>query len=161
MKAQGKILKYGDNVDMDVIIPARYLNSFDAKELASHAMVDIDPTFVDRLEPGDIMVAGSNFGCGSSREHAPLALKTAGVSCVIARSFARIFYRNSINIGFPILECPEAADAIEEGDQVEVDFDAGIIRDLTKNTEFKAQPFPEFLQKMIEANGLVNYVNAK
>ncbi|MDD6815194.1 MAG: 3-isopropylmalate dehydratase small subunit [Anaerovoracaceae bacterium] len=161
MKAQGKILKYGDNVDTDVIIPARYLNSFDAKELASHAMVDIDPTFVDRLEPGDIMVAGSNFGCGSSREHAPLALKTAGVSCVIARSFARIFYRNSINIGFPILECPEAADAIEEGDQVEVDFDAGIIRDLTKNTEFKAQPFPEFLQKMIEANGLVNYVNAK
>ena len=115
MKAQGKILKYGDNVDTDVIIPARYLNSFDAKELASHAMVDIDPTFVDRLEPGDIMVAGSNFGCGSSREHAPLALKTAGVSCVIARSFARIFYRNSINIGFPILECPEAADAIEEG----------------------------------------------
>ena len=161
MKAQGKILKYGDNVDTDVIIPARYLNSFAAKELASHAMVDIDPTFVDRLEPGDIMVAGSNFGCGSSREHAPLALKTAGVSCVIARSFARIFYRNSINIGFPILECPEAADAIEEGDQVEVDFDAGIIRDLTKNTEFKAQPFPEFLQKMIEANGLVNYVNAK
>ena len=161
MKAQGKILKYGDNVDTDVIIPARYLNSFDAKELASHAMVDIDPTFVDRLEPGDIMVAGSNFGCGSSREHAPLALKTAGVSCVIARSFARIFYRNSINIGFPILECPEAADAIEEGDQVEVDFDAGIIRDLTKSTEFKAQPFPEFLQKMIEANGLVNYVNAK
>lgn len=161
MKAQGKILKYGDNVDTDVIIPARYLNSFDAKELASHAMVDIDPTFVDRLEPGDIMVAGSNFGCGSSREHAPLALKTAGVSCVIARSFARIFYRNSINIGFPILECPEAADAIKEGDQVEVDFDAGIIRDLTKNTEFKAQPFPEFLQKMIEANGLVNYVNAK
>ena len=161
MKAQGKILKYGDNVDTDVIITARYLNSFDAKELASHAMVDIDPTFVDRLEPGDIMVAGSNFGCGSSREHAPLALKTAGVSCVIARSFARIFYRNSINIGFPILECPEAADAIEEGDQVEVDFDAGIIRDLTKNTEFKAQPFPEFLQKMIEANGLVNYVNAK
>ena len=161
MKAQGKILKYGDNVDTDVIIPARYLNSFDAKELASHAMVDIDPTFLDRLEPGDIMVAGSNFGCGSSREHAPLALKTAGVSCVIARSFARIFYRNSINIGFPILECPEAADAIEEGDQVEVDFDAGIIRDLTKNTEFKAQPFPEFLQKMIEANGLVNYVNAK
>lgn len=161
MKAQGKILKYGDNVDTDVIIPARYLNSFDAKELASHAMVDIDPTFVDRLEPGDIMVAGSNFGCGSSREHAPLALKTAGVSCVIARSFARIFYRDSINIGFPILECPEAADAIKEGDQVEVDFDAGIIRDLTKNTEFKAQPFPEFLQKMIEANGLVNYVNAK
>ena len=161
MKAQGKILKYGDNVDTDVIIPARYLNSFDAKELASHAMVDIDPTFVDRLEPGDIMVAGSNFGCGSSREHAPLALKTAGVSCVIARSFARIFYRNSINIGFPILECPQAADDISEGDQVEVDFDSGIIRNLTKNREYKAQAFPPFLQKMIEANGLVNYVNAK
>ena len=161
MKAQGKVLKYGDNVDTDVIIPARYLNSFDAKELASHAMVDIDPTFVDRLEPGDIMVAGSNFGCGSSREHAPLALKTAGVSCVIARSFARIFYRNSINIGFPILECPQAADDISEGDQVEVDFDSGIIRNLTKNREYKAQAFPPFLQKMIEANGLVNYVNAK
>lgn len=161
MKAQGKILKYGDNVDTDVIIPARYLNSFDAKELASHAMVDIDPTFVERLQPGDIMVAGNNFGCGSSREHAPLALKTAGVSCVIARSFARIFYRNSINIGFPILECPEAADAIEEGDQVEVDFETGVIRDLTKGTQFEAQAFPPFLQKMIEANGLVNYVNAK
>ena len=124
-------------------------------------MVDIDPTFIDRLEPGDIMVAGSNFGCGSSREHAPLALKTAGVSCVIARSFARIFYRNSINIGFPILECPQAADDISEGDQVEVDFDSGIIRNLTKNREYKAQAFPPFLQKMIEANGLVNYVNAK
>lgn len=161
MKAQGKILKYGDNVDTDVIIPARYLNSFDAKELASHAMVDIDPTFVERLQPGDIMVAGNNFGCGSSREHAPLALKTAGVSCVIARSFARIFYRNSINIGFPILECPEAADAIEEGDQVEVDFETGVIRDLTKDTQFEAQAFPPFLQKMIESNGLVNYVNAK
>ena len=161
MKAQGKVLKYGDNVDTDVIIPARYLNSFDAKELASHAMVDIDPTFIDRLEPGDIMVAGSNFGCGSSIEHAPLALKTAGVSCVIARSFARIFYRNSINIGFPILECPQAADDISEGDQVEVDFDSGIIRNLTKNREYKAQAFPPFLQKMIEANGLVNYVNAK
>ena len=161
MKAQGKVLKYGDNVDTDVIIPARYLNSFDAKELASHAMVDIDPTFIDRLEPGDIMVAGSNFGCGSSREHAPLALKTAGVSCVIARSFARIFYRNSINIGFPILECPQAADDISEGDQVEVDFDSGIIRNLTKTREYKAQAFPPFLQKMIEANGLVNYVNAK
>ena len=161
MKAQGKILKYGDNVDTDVIIPARYLNSFDAKELASHAMVDIDPTFVERLQPGDIMVAGNNFGCGSSREHAPLALKTAGVSCVIARSFARIFYRNSINIGFPILECPEAADAIEEGDQVEVDFETGVIRDLTKGMQFEAQAFPPFLQKMIEANGLVNYVNAR
>ncbi|MCI8608036.1 MAG: 3-isopropylmalate dehydratase small subunit [Firmicutes bacterium] len=161
MKANGKVLKYGDNVDTDVIIPARYLNSFDAKELASHAMVDIDPTFVDRLEPGDIMVASKNFGCGSSREHAPLALKTAGVSCVIAKSFARIFYRNSINIGFPILECEEAVDGIEEGDQVEVDFEAGMIYNLTKGAEFKAQPFPPFLQKMIEANGLVSYVNGK
>ena len=161
MIANGKVLKYGDNVDTDVIIPARYLNSFDAKELASHVMVDLDPTFVDRLEPGDIVVAENNFGCGSSREHAPLALKTAGVSCVIAKSFARIFYRNSINIGFPILECPAAVDGIEEGDKIEVDFEAGKIYNLTKNTEFEAQPFPPFLQKMIEANGLVNYVNAK
>lgn len=161
MKAQGKVLKYGDNVDTDVIIPARYLNSFDAKELASHAMVDIDPTFVERLEPGDIMVASHNFGCGSSREHAPLALKTAGVSCVIAKSFARIFYRNSINIGFPILECEEAVDGIDEGDQVEVDFGAGIIYNRTKNTQFQAQPFPEFLQRMIAAGGLVDYVNSK
>lgn len=161
MNANGKVLKYGDNVDTDVIIPARYLNSFDAKELASHAMVDIDPTFIERLNPGDIMVACKNFGCGSSREHAPLALKTAGVSCVIAKSFARIFYRNSINIGFPILECEEAVDGIDEGDRVEIDFDTGKIYNLTKSTVFQAQPFPEFLQKMIEANGLVNYVNSK
>ena len=161
MNANGKVLKYGDNVDTDVIIPARYLNSFDAKELASHVMVDLDPTFVDRLEPGDIVVAKSNFGCGSSREHAPLALKTAGVSCVIANSFARIFYRNSINIGFPILECPEAVAGIGEGDQVEVEFETGIIKNLTKGTSFQAQAFPPFLQKMIEANGLVNYVNSK
>ena len=161
MIANGKVLKYGDNVDTDVIIPARYLNSFDAKELASHVMVDLDPTFVDRLEPGDIVVAKSNFGCGSSREHAPLALKTAGVSCVIANSFARIFYRNSINIGFPILECPEAVAGIDEGDQVDVEFETGIIKNLTKGTSFQAQAFPPFLQKMIEANGLVNYVNSK
>ena len=161
MIANGKVLKYGDNVDTDVIIPARYLNSFDARELASHVMVDLDPTFVDRLEPGDIVVAKSNFGCGSSREHAPLALKTAGVSCVIANSFARIFYRNSINIGFPILECPEAVAGIEEGDKVEVEFETGVIKNLTKGTSFQAQAFPPFLQKMIEANGLVNYVNAK
>ncbi len=161
MIANGKVLKYGDNVDTDVIIPARYLNSFDAKELASHVMVDLDPTFVDRLEPGDIVVAKSNFGCGSSREHAPLALKTAGVSCVIANSFARIFYRNSINIGFPILECPEAVAGIEEGDKVEVEFETGIIKNLTTGTQFQAQAFPPFLQKMIEANGLVNYVNSK
>ena len=142
MNAQGKVLKYGDNVDTDVIIPARYLNSFDAKELASHAMVDIDPTFVERLQPGDIMVAGRNFGCGSSREHAPLALKTAGVSCVIAKSFARIFYRNSINIGFPILECEEAAEDIDEGDQVEVNYQTGVIFNRTKGTQYQAQPFP-------------------
>ena len=159
MKASGTVLKYGDNVDTDVIIPARYLNSFDAKELATHAMVDIDPTFVERVKPGDIMVAGKNFGCGSSREHAPLCLKTAGVSCVIAKSFARIFYRNSINIGFAILECPEAVDGIDEGDQVDIDFDSGIITNVTKNTTYQAQPFPPFLQKMIQADGLVNYVN--
>ena len=159
MKAKGSVLKYGDNVDTDVIIPARYLNSYDAKELASHAMVDIDPTFVERLNPGDIVVGGKNFGCGSSREHAPLALKTAGVSCVIAKSFARIFYRNSINIGFAILECEEAAEDIDEGNQVEIDFDKGIIYNLTKNHHYKAEPVPEFMQKIIASGGLVEYVN--
>ena len=152
-----KIYKYKDNVDTDVIIPARYLNSFDAKELASHAMVDIDPTFASTVEKGDIIVAGQNFGCGSSREHAPLCLKTAGVKCVIAKSFARIFYRNSINIGFPIMECEEAADKIE----IEVDFSTGVITNKTKNETYQSQPFPEFLQKMIDADGLVNYVNSK
>lgn len=156
-----KIYKYKDNVDTDVIIPARYLNSFDAKELASHAMVDIDPTFATTVEKGDIIVAGQNFGCGSSREHAPLCLKTAGVKCVIAKSFARIFYRNSINIGFPIMECEEAADKIEKGDEVEVDFSTGVITNKTKNETYQSQPFPEFLQKMIDADGLVNYVNSK
>lgn len=156
-----KIYKYKDNVDTDVIIPARYLNSFDAKELASHAMVDIDPTFASTIEKGDIIVAGQNFGCGSSREHAPLCLKTAGVKCVIAKSFARIFYRNSINIGFPIMECEEAADKIEKGDEVEVDFSTGVITNKTKNETYQSQPFPEFLQKMIDADGLVNYVNSK
>ena len=156
-----KIYKYKDNVDTDVIIPARYLNSFDAKELASHAMVDIDPTFASTVEKGDIIVAGQNFGCGSSREHAPLCLKTAGVICVIAKSFARIFYRNSINIGFPIMECEEAADKIEKGDEVEVDFSTGVITNKTKNETYQSQPFPEFLQKMIDADGLVNYVNSK
>lgn len=156
-----KIYKYKDNVDTDVIIPARYLNSFDAKELASHAMVDIDPTFASTVEKGDIIVAGQNFGCGSSREHAPLCLKTAGVKCVIAKSFARIFYRNSINIGFPIMECGEAADKIEKGDEVEVDFSTGVITNKTKNETYQSQPFPEFLQKMIDADGLVNYVNSK
>ena len=156
-----KIYKYKDNVDTDVIIPARYLNSFDATELASHAMADIDPTFASTVEKGDIIVAGQNFGCGSSREHAPLCLKTAGVKCVIAKSFARIFYRNSINIGFPIMECEEAADKIEKGDEVEVDFSTGVITNKTKNETYQSQPFPEFLQKMIDAEGLVNYVNSK
>lgn len=156
-----KIYKYKDNVDTDVIIPARYLNSFDAKELASHAMADIDPAFASTVEKGDIIVAGQNFGCGSSREHAPLCLKTAGVKCVIAKSFARIFYRNSINIGFPIMECEEAADKIEVGDEVEVDFSTGVITNKTKNETYQSQPFPKFLQKMIDADGLVNYVNSK
>ena len=161
MNAKGTVHKFGDNVDTDVIIPARYLNSFDAKELASHAMVDIDPTFASTVEKGDIIVAGQNFGCGSSREHAPLCLKTAGIKCVIAKSFARIFYRNSINIGFPIMECEEAADKIEKGDEVEVDFSTGVITNKTKNETYQSQPFPEFLQKMIDADGLVNYVNSK
>ncbi len=156
-----KIYKYKDNVDTDVIIPARYLNSFDAKELASHAMADIDPAFASTVEKGDIIVAGQNFGCGSSREHAPLCLKTAGIKCVIAKSFARIFYRNSINIGFPIMECEEAADKIEKGDEVEVDFSTGVITNKTKNETYQSQPFPEFLQKMIDADGLVNYVILK
>lgn len=160
-QAHGTVLKYGDNVDTDVIIPARYLNSFDAKELASHAMVDIDPTFTKRVKPGDILVARKNFGCGSSREHAPLALKTAGISCIIADSFARIFYRNAINIGLSILECPEAAQAIQEGDDVKVDFDSGIITDITTHQTFQAVPFPPFMQELIAQGGLVNYVNQK
>ncbi|MDD6436154.1 MAG: 3-isopropylmalate dehydratase small subunit [Clostridiales bacterium] len=161
MKALGHVFKYGDNVDTDVIIPARYLNSFDAKELASHAMVDIDPTFAERVQPGDIIVANKNFGCGSSREHAPLCLKTAGVSCIIAETFARIFFRNAINIGLPIVECPEAAKEINAGDEVEVDFDSGIITDKTTGKSYKGQPFPEFMQKIITAGGLVNYINEK
>ena len=160
MRAHGHVFKYGDNVDTDVIIPARYLNSFDAQELATHAMVDIDPTFTQRVQPGDIIVARKNFGCGSSREHAPIAIKAAGVSCVIAETFARIFYRNSINIGLPIIECPEAAKGIDAGDDVEVDFDSGMIYNKTKGTEFKGQAFPEFMQKIIKAEGLVNYINA-
>ena len=159
MKAEVRVFKYGDNVDTDVIIPARYLNSFDPQELASHAMADIDPEFVNKVQPGDLIVANKNFGCGSSREHAPLCLKTAGVSCVIAETFARIFYRNAINIGLPIIECPEAARNIEDGDQVEVDFDSGMIYNRTKGTQFQAQSFPEFMQKIIAAGGLVNYTN--
>ena len=159
--AKGHVFKYGDNVDTDVIIPARYLNSFDAQELATHAMVDIDPTFTQRVQPGDIIVARKNFGCGSSREHAPLCLKTAGVSCIIAETFARIFYRNSINIGLPIIECPEASREIEEGDEVEIDFDSGKIYDRTKGTEYQGQAFPPFMQKIIDSKGLVNYINSK
>ena len=155
------MFKYGDNVDTDVIIPARYLNSFDPQELASHAMVDIDPEFAGKVQPGDIIVARKNFGCGSSREHAPLCLKTAGVSCVIADTFARIFYRNAINIGLPIIECPEAAEGIDAGDQVEIDFDSGRIYNRTKGTEFQGQAFPPFMQELISAGGLVNYINSK
>ena len=161
MKALGHVFKYGDNVDTDVIIPARYLNSFDPQELASHAMVDIDPEFAGKVQPGDIIVARKNFGCGSSREHAPLCLKTAGVSCVIADTFARIFYRNAINIGLPIIECPEAAEGIDAGDQVEIDFDSGRIYHRTKGTEFQGQAFPPFMQELISAGGLVNYINSK
>lgn len=161
MKALGHVFKYGDNVDTDVIIPARYLNSFDPQELASHAMVDIDPEFAGKVQPGDIIVARKNFGCGSSREHAPLCLKTAGVSCVIADTFARIFYRNAINIGLPIIECPQAAKEIEAGDEVEVNFDTGVITDVTKGTSYRGQAFPPFMQKIIDCEGLVNYINQK
>ena len=158
-KAKGTVFQYGDNVDTDVIIPARYLNSSDPKDLASHCMEDIDADFVHRVQPGDIMVAHKNFGCGSSREHAPIAIKASGISCVIAETFARIFYRNAINIGLPIIECPEAAREIAAGDTVEVDFDSGIIKDLTKGTSYQGQAFPEFMQKIIDAEGLVNYIN--
>ena len=161
MRANGSVFKYGDNIDTDVIIPARYLNSSDAKELASHCMEDIDKDFVKNVKEGDIIVANKNFGCGSSREHAPLAIKSAGISCVIAETFARIFYRNAINIGLPIIECPDAARGIEAGDEVEVDFDSGKIYNKTKGTEFQGEPFPEFMQKIIAAEGLVNYINNK
>lgn len=158
--AKGKVFKFGDNVDTDVIIPARYLNSSDPAELATHCMEDIDKTFVQKVSKGDIIVATKNFGCGSSREHAPIAIKAAGVSCVIAETFARIFYRNAINIGLPIVECPEAAAAIEEGDEVEVNFDSGVITDISKGTTYQGQAFPPFMQKIIDAEGLVNYINS-
>lgn len=157
--AKGNVFKYGDNVDTDVIIPARYLNSSEPSELAAHCMEDIDREFIHQVKKGDIIVAEKNFGCGSSREHAPIAIKAAGVSCVIAETFARIFYRNAINIGLPIVECAQAAKEIENGDQVEVDFDSGVIKDLTKGTEYQGQAFPEFMQKIIAAEGLVNYIN--
>lgn len=161
MKAEGRVFKFGDNVDTDVIIPARYLNSSDPAELATHCMEDIDKDFVKNVKKGDIIVANKNFGCGSSREHAPIAIKAAGVSCVIAETFARIFYRNSINIGLPIIECKEAAEAINAGDDVAIDFDSGIITDKTTGQIFQGQAFPEFMQKIIKAEGLVNYINNK
>ena len=161
MKACGRVFKYGDNVDTDVIITARYLNATKGEELAKHCMEDIDKDFVKKVQKGDIIVANKNFGCGSSREHAPLAIKCAGVSCVIAETFARIFYRNAINIGMPIIECPEAAKAISNGDQVEIDFDSGVITDKTTGQSFQGQAFPPFMQKIIEAGGLVNYINEK
>ena len=161
MKATGKVFKYGDNVDTDVIIPARYLNVPDPQELAKHCMEDIDTDFAKQVKQGDIIVANKNFGCGSSREHAPIAIKAAGVSCVIAETFARIFYRNAINIGLPIIECPEASRGIDAGDEVEVDFDTGMITNVTKGTKFQGQAFPEFMQKIIDSEGLVNYINNK
>ena len=161
MNAKGHVFKYPDNVDTDVIIPARYLNTQDAKELASHCMEDIDKSFVSKVQPGDVMVGGWNFGCGSSREHAPLCIKTSGISVVIAKSFARIFYRNSINIGLPILECPAAADAIAAGDLVSVDFDTGVITDETTGATFQAEPFPPFIQEIIAAGGLMNSIRAR
>lgn len=159
--AKGTVFKYGDNVDTDVIIPARYLNSSDPAELATHCMEDIDKDFIKMVSKGDIIVATKNFGCGSSREHAPIAIKAAGVSCVIAETFARIFYRNAINIGLPIIECPEAAYGIDAGDTVEVNFDTGVITDVTKGTAYQGQAFPEFMQKIIAVEGLVNYINQK
>ena len=161
MKANGFVHKYGDNVDTDVIIPARYLNTSDAAELASHCMEDIDKDFTKKVKAGDIIVGGANFGCGSSREHAPLAIKTAGVSCVIAKTFARIFFRNSINIGLAILECPEASEKIESGDELSIDFDTGVITNHTKNETYKAEPFPEFVKNIINSDGLLNSIKNK
>ena len=161
MNANGKVFKYPDHVDTDASIPARYLNSQDAKVLAKHCMEDIDPEFVHNVHEGDIIVGGWNFGCGSSREHAPLVIKTCGVSCVIAKSFARIFYRNSINIGLPILECEAASDAIENGDEVSIDFDTGVITNVTKGETYQAEPFPPFIQDIIRAGGLMNSIRAK
>ena len=160
MNAQGTVHKYGDHVDTDVIIPARYLNTQDPKELAAHCMEDIDKEFIKNVKPGDIITAGVNFGCGSSREHAPVAIKASGVSCVIAANFARIFFRNSINIGLPILECPAASAAIQNGDQVSVDFDTGVITNITKNETYQAEPFPPFIKDMMEKGGLMASLKA-
>lgn len=156
MDAQGKVHKYGNNVDTDVIIPARHLNTQDHKELASHCMEDIDREFVNKVKEGDIMVAGDNFGCGSSREHAPIAIKASGISCVIANTFARIFYRNAINIGLPILECQKASEKIQDGDEVKVDFNTGVITNVTKNETYQALPFPDFIKEIMEKGGLMN-----
>ena len=161
MNARGSVHKYGNNIDTDVIIPARYLNTSDHKELASHCMEDIDKDFTKKVQDGDIMVGGANFGCGSSREHAPIAIKKSGISCVIAKTFARIFFRNSINIGLAILECPEASDRIENGDDVEIDFDTGVITNHTKNEKYKAEPFPDFVKEIIKADGLMNSIGKK
>lgn len=161
MNAKGKVFKYGDNIDTDAIIAARYLNTTDIKDLASHCMEDIDNQFTKEVNEGDIMVALKNFGCGSSREHAPIAIKGAGISCVIAKSYARIFYRNAFNIGLPILECDEAAEKIQAGDEVTVDFKSGKITNKTKNETYQAEPFPEFIQQIINCNGLVEYVKNK
>lgn len=155
---KGKVVKYGDNVDTDVIIPARYLNTSDPKELAAHCMEDLDKSFPERVKEGDLMVAGKNFGCGSSREHAPIAIKASEISCIIAETFARIFYRNAINIGLPIMECPEAAKDLEDGDEVSIDVHTGIITNLTKEKKYTAEPFPEFMQEIINADGLINYI---
>lgn len=161
MKANGTVFKYGDNVDTDVIIPARYLNIADRQELATHCMEDIDTEFVKQVNAGDIMVGGENFGCGSSREHAPMVIKESGIDCVIAKTFARIFYRNAINIGLPILECPEASEGISAGDEVAVDFDTGIITDKTTGESWQAQPFPEFIKEIMAAGGLMNSLTGK
>ena len=156
MNAHGTARKYGDNVDTDVIIPARYLNTANHRELAAHCMEDLDPDFVKNVHPGDILVGGQNFGCGSSREHAPIAIKAAGISCVIAKTFARIFYRNAINIGLAILECPEASGRVAAGDEISVDFDTGLIQNLTKNETYQAEPFPDFIKDIIRKGGLLN-----
>ena len=157
MNAKGRVFKFADNIDTDVIIPARYLTTSDPKELAKHCMEDIDSSFAGKVKDGDIMVAGKNFGCGSSREHAPLAIKGAGIRCVVAESFARIFYRNALNIGLPILECPSAAKAIKEGDEIEIDFDSGVISNVTTGEKFQAEPFPPFMKELIAAGGLTGY----
>ncbi len=158
MNAKGTVIKYGDNVDTDVIIPARYLNTSDPKELALHCMEDIDASFPSRVKSGDIMMANHNFGCGSSREHAPIAIKESGISCIIAADFARIFYRNAINIGLPIIECPDAVNNTDDGDELEVDFDKGEIKNITKNCTYYSQPFPQFIQQIIVAGGLIKAI---